>query len=361
MTDPRDFTELMGAVARKLLGDPNGRLSSQYELRFGRHGSLAVDLRKGAFYDHESSAGGGVLDLIERETKLRGAARMEWLTDRFPEALTARPAKPGGISPKEPLGEVVAWYDYVDEGGDLLFQVVRYQPKTFRQRRRDDRGNWSWTVRGVRQVPYRLPELLEAIATAATVLVVEGEKDVDNLIAIGARATTNAGGCGRWSMELNEFFRGADVIVVNDHDPQARNSKTGDLRFHLNGKPVHPGQDHARDVCRHLAGVARQVRYLDLKLAWPACPDKGDMSDWIEAGGTIEKLNELIDLHSSSGAAFGQWRQEGNITAHDSNCRRRTGLDYRGDRVRHVGGRRCTDFRTRRHAGAAHPTTTTRH
>ena len=50
-----------------------------------------------------------------------------------------------------------AAYDYVDEQGDLLFQVVRFHPKGFKQRRPGARGGWVWNLRGTRRVLYRLP------------------------------------------------------------------------------------------------------------------------------------------------------------------------------------------------------------
>src|SRR5262249_53322855 len=77
-------------------------------------------------------------------------------------------------------------YSYLDEDGVLLFQAVRFEPgkdgekKSFRQRRPDGNGGWHWDLRGVRRVPYRLPELVNAPADRP-VFVVEGEKDVDNL------------------------------------------------------------------------------------------------------------------------------------------------------------------------------------
>ena len=58
------YQELMEPVARYLLGEPNARLSKPDELRFGAHGSVAVDLATGTFYDHEANEGGGVLDLV---------------------------------------------------------------------------------------------------------------------------------------------------------------------------------------------------------------------------------------------------------------------------------------------------------
>ena len=191
MTDyTLDFVKLMDPVARELLGEPNRRLSKNGELRFGNHGSLAVDLKRGTWFDHEANVGGGVLDLIERQTGLHGAARFDWLEQRGH-------AKPNGKG-RTPRREV-AQHPYVDENGTLLFQVLRYEPKEFLQRRPDGNGGWIWNVQGVRQVPYHLPELNEALANEHMILIVEGEKDADNLWKLGVPATTNAQGAGHWS------------------------------------------------------------------------------------------------------------------------------------------------------------------
>ena len=63
-----DYSVLMGQVAHKLLGEPTSKHQSGREWRYGTRGSLSIDLRKGAYYDYESGNGGGVLDLIARET-----------------------------------------------------------------------------------------------------------------------------------------------------------------------------------------------------------------------------------------------------------------------------------------------------
>ena len=136
---------------------------------------------------------------------------------------------------------IVETYDYKDEAGTLLFQVVRFDPKDFRQRRPKD-GGWDWSVKGVRVVPYRLPELLAE--PARPVFVVEGEKDVDNLSGIGVLATCNAGGAGKWKPEHTGFLQGRRVIVLADNDD--------------------PGRDHAEKVALSLHGVAEWVRILEL-------------------------------------------------------------------------------------------------
>ena len=92
-------------------------------------------------------------------------------------------------------GRIVATYDYRDKAGELLFQVVRFDPKDFRQRRPEPGGGWNWSVKGVRVVPYRLRELLAD--KTRVVVVVEGEKNADNLARLGVLATCNAGGAGK--------------------------------------------------------------------------------------------------------------------------------------------------------------------
>ena len=42
-------------------------------------------------------------------------------------------------------GNIVATYDYIDDEGERLYQVVRLEPKSFRRRRPDGRGGWIWT------------------------------------------------------------------------------------------------------------------------------------------------------------------------------------------------------------------------
>lgn len=89
---------------------------------------------------------------------------------------------------------ITAEYDYRDEAGELLFQVLRYSPKSFKQRRPDGQGGWVSNVNGVRRVPYNLVEFLPA----KDVLVVEGEKDVETARKFGLVATCNSGGAGKW-------------------------------------------------------------------------------------------------------------------------------------------------------------------
>jgi len=79
MNERTDLAAAMPTVALKLLGEPNKRLSSARESRYGTHGSLAVDLQKGAWFDHEAGVGGGVIDLIRRERKCSVGEALQFL------------------------------------------------------------------------------------------------------------------------------------------------------------------------------------------------------------------------------------------------------------------------------------------
>lgn len=178
------------------------------------------------------------------------------------------PSADPGKNGKDGQRRIAATYDYRNEASELLFQVVRFEPKEFRQRRPKAGGGWDWSVKGVRQVPYRLPELLAT--PVQTVFVVEGEKDVDNFARIGVLATCNAGGAGKWTTEHSDCLQGRDVVVLADNDQ--------------------PGHQHAQKVALSLHGVANSVRVVAL----PGLPEKGDSSDWLADGGSREELSRLI-------------------------------------------------------------------
>lgn len=110
---------------------------------------------------------------------------------------------------------LVKTYDYVDEQGTLVYQVCRYEPKTFKQRKPDGDG-WDYKLGDVRRVLYRLPELLEGIAAGKPVWIPEGEKDVDALRERDVNATTNVGGAQAWKPEYTQLLveHGVKVVVI---------------------------------------------------------------------------------------------------------------------------------------------------
>lgn len=198
----------------------------------------------------------------------------------------------GQKEPSKSRGEISKIYQYTDENGKLLYEVVRYVPKNFRQRRPDDKGSYIWNLEGINPVLYHLPELIQAVKNKKPVFCVEGEKDCDNLRAWGLAATTNSGGAGKWRQEYSVYFKDAQVIIIPDIDPPDPKKPEEDP----------PGMKHAKRICSSLYGTAASIKLLILPVGLHE-----DTTDWIEKhGGTKEKLEELV-------ATCSEWEPEERI------------------------------------------------
>ena len=241
----------MVELATKLWGEPTS--TSRTEARFGTHGSKHIDLTKAVYFDHEAGPpGGGYRDLYKL------------VHGEFPE---------NGNGKASNKFNIIAKYDYCDKDAKLIFQVVRVSPKSFRQRQPNGKGGWAWNTAGVTKVLYRLPELL-AEPNTSNVYVVEGEKDVDELRQHLLTATCNPGGAecsggSKWLPTMSDSLRGRDVVILPDNDEA--------------------GEKHATNIANSLKGKAKSIRIVRL----PNLPDKGDVSDWFAAGGTVEELERL--------------------------------------------------------------------
>lgn len=221
-----------------------------------QHASLFVNVHKDVWFCGPCNVSGNAWQLAAflsgsgRQIAIRAGVR-QWLAEH-------------GLGIHNIDGKtVVATYSYVDESGTHLFDVVRFEPKDFRQRKADG----TWSMKGVVRVLYRLPEVLKA----DTVYIVEGEKDVDNLHSIGLTATCNPGGAGKWRSDYSECFKANQrVVIIPDSDV--------------------PGRKHAEKVAQSLSGRVASLKVLKL----PDLPPKGDVSDWLNAGGTRERLAALV-------------------------------------------------------------------
>ena len=238
---------------------------------------FGVSLTERVFNCRRCGTAGDVIDLV----KFLDGCDFE----RAVETL-AREEKPSPTNGRGGgLGTIAETYDYTDKDGKARFQVVRYKPKGFRQRRPNGKGGWIWNLNGVELVPYHLLQLIEGIANEHPAIIVEGEKDVHTAEAHGLVATCNPMGAGKWRDEYDQYFAGADVIVIPDNDE--------------------PGRRHAQTVAAHLSKVARSVRMLTLSAK--------DLTAWVEAGGKREELDTLIacapDYRADAGqaTALGEW------------------------------------------------------
>lgn len=195
-------------------------------------------------------AHGDALDLIQQLDRCDLPAAKQRLEEIVGVSAPQTPQGPG---------EIKAIYRYTDEDGDLLFEVLRYEPKTFRQRKPDGDG-WTWKLGDVRKPLYRLPKVL----AASEVFVVEGEKDVATMESLGCVATTVAGGANApWLPEYTEALRGKTVYIIPDNDE--------------------PGIKRGAEI-KAAAPWAKMIRL----------PDK-DVSDFVARGATLKHILERAE------------------------------------------------------------------
>jgi hypothetical protein len=173
-----------------------------------------------------------------------------------------------GATVEKPIIEKV--YSYTDPLGRELFQVVRLKPKSFRQRHGQE-GAWIWSMDGVERVLYRLPE----IQKTETVWIVEGEKDADNLCALGFIATCNVGGAGKWLDGYTASLAGKDVVLCGDNDE--------------------PGKKHMELVFDSIATRVQSVRIIKLPGTFK------DVSDYLASFEIQEdRQSALQELHDAA-------------------------------------------------------------
>jgi hypothetical protein len=166
---------------------------------------------------------------------------------------------------EKPKGHVVDTYNYTDAAGALLYQVLRLEPKSFRQRRPDGNGGWIWKL-DERRVVFRWPALLQY--PDATVFVCEGEKDANRVASLGHCATCVA--AGKWANECATALAGRDIIILEDNDDA--------------------GHVKALAAAQALHGTAKTIRIVLL----PNLPDKGDVSDWLDAD--LRRAEKFVDV-----------------------------------------------------------------
>ena len=189
-------------------------------------------------------------------------------------------------------------YRYEDIDGCLLAEKHRYEPKTFRWRSPNAKGTLRWErAEGV--TLYRLPHLIDA----RLVLVVEGEKSVTALTALGLVATCPPSGASLWTEAYSEdlWRAGANVVVVLPDNDQ-------------------PGREHAKRVVQACHGFRPTFTEFSCQpeepwSTWPCAepeddevqplrakllelediPHRGDVCDWLDAGHTAAELQVLIE------------------------------------------------------------------
>jgi len=190
--------------------------------------------------------------------------------------LEPRPELLSRIQPPAITRQLEQEWSYTDEEGVVLFIKQRYRTtdskgKDYKLIKVDDAGRRHATMGDARIVPYRLPELLDAVGKGRFVYLTEGEKAADAIISLGSVATTSHAGSGHWPEAITQYFAGANVVILPDNDA--------------------PGWKYAKRAAAKILPLAKSVRVVDL-----GGDDLGDDAyEWIyKQGKTRQDLADLV-------------------------------------------------------------------
>lgn len=140
---------------------------------------------------------------------------------------------------------------------------------------RDDRGALGWQQKkpeGYSVVPYIASiDPFDREMAGDVLWWPEGEKDADSLSSLGLLAFTFGGVGGGVPSGAADYVCGRDVVILADNDDQ--------------------GRKHANDKAAAAHSVTKSVRVI-----WfPELPAKGDVSDWLQTGKTVDDLWAYAD------------------------------------------------------------------
>jgi hypothetical protein len=178
-------------------------------------------------------------------------------------------SKANGKAAAKPYSPTVATFVYRDQDGKPYLQVQRTAAKDFFQSHWTGEKWKSGAPKGPK-IPYRLPQLIAA-STSQPVYIVEGEGKAELFAKLGFVATSACGGAGKWTGDLNEWFRDRHVRILIDNDA--------------------PGRKHGQDIAEKLDGIAASVRLIEL----PGLPPKGDVKEWLQDDPTGARLVEICE------------------------------------------------------------------
>jgi DNA primase len=203
--------------------------------RCGGDDRFAVSIAKGFFKCRGCDAKGDVIAFVRFLDECDFEAACEKLTGEPPPGTNG---KSNGKAHGRITAIVTATFVYENADGSINRRVQRSEyrdangaptiknrrKKSFPQSRPDpDRpGAWLDGVDGVPDVPYRLPQVLEAIASGRPIVITEGEGKADLLWSWGVPATCNPGGAGKWTAKHAAFLAGADGVILGDNDGAGR-------------------------------------------------------------------------------------------------------------------------------------------
>jgi len=254
-------SSILTDTATEIRGEANAKMSNGKETRYGRRGSLSVDTQNARWYDHQEGEGGeSPVGLVMHLLSLDKGGAVDWLGQRHQRFKSGQTARLGSTN----------MYSYRARDGAQTKYVMRQNGAGGKRIWQEPAHPGASLVELPRTV-YRYPTVREGIENGEPIIIVEGEKCADYLWNRGFYATTNDQGAGKWTSEHTKCLSEAlDVVIIPDNDL--------------------PGAKHAEAVADALADIAITAHILRLE----GLPEKGDVVDWFDDGGSVDALEHLI-------------------------------------------------------------------
>lgn len=283
-----NLQEIKDLVSIRAVADYLGLEEEYGKRKFPGERTASIQLYKdNRFHDFGRNVDGDIFDLM---IHVRGYTLKEAIAE-LKSAFNIKDSPIGENTVKEAWiaylerkfnAKYIEHYDYflTDQSGKAVYAYtkVRLQDKAGKKKLIYGRLNGDRFILGLqgkkaKDIPAiygsSIRTIQEAIEHQKTIFYVEGEKDTNTLMRKGYTVFT-CGGSGDWKKSVSEIVRQANVIILADNDE--------------------PGEQLAYQVMQDLQLISNSVRIIK---PMPDV-DKADITDYFEAGYTVEEFENLI-------------------------------------------------------------------
>ena len=283
-----NLQEIKDLVSISAVADYLGLVEEYGKRKFPGERTASIQLYKdNRFHDFGRNVDGDIFDLM---IHVRGYTLKEAIAE-LKSAFNIKDSPIGENTVKEAWiaylerkfnAKYIEHYDYflTDQSGKAVYAYtkVRLQNKAGKKKLIYGRFNGDRFILGLqgkkaKDIPAiygsSIRTIQEAIEHQKTIFYVEGEKDTNTLMRKGYTVFT-CGGSGDWKKSVSEIVRQANVIILADNDE--------------------PGEQLAYQVMQDLQLISNSVRIIK---PMPDV-DKADITDYFEAGHTVEEFENLI-------------------------------------------------------------------
>lgn len=232
---------VLGYLYPRGFADPKGHKFYIGNINGDEGESLSVELqgnKAGLWHDFATGEGGDIFDLwksargcVSFREVLKDAGEYSGAAANTPRRTPKRKSPQGG----EAWGTPTATYRYTDPTGNIVAEIERYEWE------KDGKKHKTFRPWDVARRKYTHPETrplynLPNVASAPEIVIVEGEKAADALIAQNIDATTAMGGSNA-PLEKTDWtpLKGRKVVIWPDNDESGK-AYAERLKAHLEGE-----------------------------------------------------------------------------------------------------------------------------